>query len=46
MSPDGDHVATDIQSLSGGEKSYAQMCLIASLWENMNPPFRYYSSQI
>jgi len=38
--PDGDHVATDIQSLSGGEKSYAQMCLIASLWENMNPPFR------
>jgi len=33
-------VATDIQSLSGGEKSYAQMCLIASLWENMNPPFR------
>ena len=26
--------------MSGGEKSYAQMCLIASLWENMNPPFR------
>merc|ERR1712203_741125 len=38
--PDGDPVGTDIQSLSGGEKSYAQMCLIASLWENMNPPFR------
>jgi len=37
---DGDSVGTDINSLSGGEKSYAQMCLIASLWENMNPPFR------
>merc|ERR1711868_123336 len=38
--PEGDSVRTDINSLSGGEKSYAQMCLIASLWENMNPPFR------
>merc|ERR1719210_2173992 len=37
---DGYVQKTDIQSLSGGEKSYAQMCLIASLWENMNPPFR------
>ena len=33
-------MATEIQSLSGGEKSYAQMCLISSLWEHMNPPFR------
>jgi chromosome segregation ATPase len=37
---DGDNIGTDINSLSGGEKSYAQMCLIASLWENMSPPFR------
>jgi len=37
---DGDAISTEINSLSGGEKSYAQMCLIASLWENMNPPFR------
>ena len=37
---DGDTMATEIQSLSGGEKSYAQMCLISSLWEHMNPPFR------
>merc|ERR1712179_530178 len=37
---DGDAINTEINSLSGGEKSYAQMCLIASLWENMNPPFR------
>ena len=29
-----------VNSLSRGEKSYAQMCLIASLWENMNPTFR------
>jgi len=37
---EGDSMDTDINSLSGGEKSYAQMCLIAALWENMNPPFR------
>merc|ERR1719450_1214762 len=37
---EGDYLDTEINSLSGGEKSYAQMCLIASLWENMNPPFR------
>ena len=37
---EGDTMKTEIQSLSGGEKSYAQMCLIASLWEQMNPPFR------
>jgi len=37
---EGDNISTDINSLSGGEKSYAQMCLIASLWEHMNPPFR------
>ena len=25
------------------EKSYAQMCLIAALWNNMTPPFRFSS---
>ena len=30
----------DVNSLSGGEKSLVQICLIASLWETMNPPFR------
>ena len=38
--PEGDEIGTDVNSLSGGEKSVAQMCLIASLWETMNPPFR------
>merc|ERR1719186_370445 len=37
---DGDVISTEINSLSGGEKSYAQMCLITSLWEKMSPPFR------
>jgi len=30
----------DVSNLSGGEKSYTQMCLICSLWEMMEPPFR------
>jgi len=30
----------DISALSGGEKSYTQMCLITSLWDMMDPPFR------
>ena len=29
-----------ISSLSGGEKSVAQMNLICSLWEQIQPPFR------
>merc|ERR1712083_169129 len=37
---DGDKVQVDINSLSGGEKSCTQMCLISSLWTTMNPPFR------
>merc|ERR1712098_733461 len=37
---DGEDIDTEINSLSGGEKSYAQMCLIAALWDHMNPPFR------
>merc|ERR1712198_54457 len=37
---EGEDLDTEINSLSGGEKSYAQMCLIAALWEHMNPPFR------
>ena len=39
--PDGDRVNVDINNLSGGEKSCTQMNLIMSLWETMNPPFRY-----
>merc|ERR1712032_1688962 len=37
---DGDKVQVDVNSLSGGEKSCTQMCLISSLWTTMNPPFR------
>ena len=39
-SHEGDEIRTDVNSLSGGEKSLVQICLIASLWETMNPPFR------
>jgi len=39
-SQDGDRVHVDVNSLSGGEKSCTQMCLISSLWTTMNPPFR------
>jgi len=37
---DGDLLDTEVGSLSGGEKSFAQMCLIAAMWEIMRPPFR------
>jgi len=30
----------DVSTLSGGEKSFTQMCLICSLWQMMKPPFR------
>ena len=33
-------VQRDIRSLSGGEKSYSQLCLILSLWYFMATPFR------
>jgi len=33
--------SVDVTTLSGGEKSFTQMCLICSLWEVMQPPFRY-----
>lgn len=36
----GSHSNADVSSLSGGEKSYTQMCLICSLWDMMQPPFR------
>jgi chromosome segregation ATPase len=31
---------TDPKSLSGGEKSYATICLLLALWEAMASPFR------
>jgi len=31
---------SDVSTLSGGEKSFTQMCLICSLWQMMKPPFR------
>ena len=31
----------DLSTMSGGEKSYAQLCLILSLWDKMHTPFRY-----
>lgn len=30
----------DARALSGGEKSYATVCLLLSLWESMSSPFR------
>ncbi|KAJ1542094.1 Structural maintenance of chromosomes protein 6, partial [Nowakowskiella sp. JEL0078] len=30
----------DTKSLSGGEKSYSQVCLLISLWDTMGGPFR------
>ena len=32
--------SSDVSLLSGGEKSYTQMCLICALWDMMRPPFR------
>ena len=36
----GEILNTNIASLSGGEKSFAQMALICSLWNHIQPPFR------
>ena len=38
---DGEKDSGDLSRLSGGEKSYTQMCLICALWDMMEPPFRY-----
>jgi len=35
-----ERASDDVSALSGGEKSYTQMCLITSLWDMMDPPFR------
>lgn len=32
--------ATDIRSLSGGERSFATVCFILSLWDSIESPFR------
>ena len=31
---------TDIRTLSGGERSYATVCFIISLWDAIESPFR------
>lgn len=36
----GSYSSNDVSLLSGGEKSYTQMCLITALWTMMQPPFR------
>jgi len=36
----GSRSSTDVSTLSGGEKSFTQMCLICALWDMMRPPFR------
>jgi len=36
----GEKVEVEVNSLSGGEKSCTQMCLLSSLWTTMTPPFR------
>ena len=33
-------VGTDIRSLSGGERSFATVCFILSLWDAIESPFR------
>ena len=38
--PSGSYNSRDTSLLSGGEKSYTQMCLICALWDMMRPPFR------
>jgi structural maintenance of chromosomes protein 6 len=35
-----ENIDKDPRSLSGGEKSYATICLLLSLWESMASPFR------
>ena len=37
---EGTYNSSDTSHLSGGEKSYTQMCLICALWDMMRPPFR------
>ena len=32
--------SSDVSRLSGGEKSFTQMCFICALWDMMEPPFR------
>lgn len=34
------NVTTDIRSLSGGERSFATVCFILSLWDAIESPFR------
>merc|ERR1712098_553279 len=36
----GSYSSDDVSLLSGGEKSFTQMCLICALWDMMRPPFR------
>merc|ERR1711915_965590 len=36
----GSRSSNDVSVLSGGEKSFTQMCLICALWDMMRPPFR------
>ena len=38
--PNGSYSSSDVSLLSGGEKSFTQMCLICALWDMMRPPFR------
>lgn len=35
-----DNGVTDIRSLSGGERSFATVCFILSLWDAIESPFR------
>lgn len=37
---EGTYNSSDTSHLSGGEKSFTQMCLICALWDMMRPPFR------
>jgi structural maintenance of chromosomes protein 6 len=40
VNPDGKGHRKDVRSLSGGEKSFAQVCMLLAVWEAMGSPLR------
>lgn len=40
INEEGNEMKKDLKTLSGGEKSYVQMCFILTMWESMVSPIR------